>query len=153
MLGPFTDYTDLAIQVTSQYFFSDISSMVMRQCSLWPIRLQLFFHLWITISVRFFFLTDKLLPIRDESWCLETYSTMSETRTSFGWRYWDLVFSLIYSDFIQPRQVILETISLFAMVINAALIAFTGLFAVNYTWAERIWIFVCTAFGLYMFVA
>jgi hypothetical protein len=48
------------------------------------------------------------------------------------------------------RQTILETVSILAMVINAALIAFTGLFAVDQTWSARIWIFISTASGLYM---
>jgi hypothetical protein len=38
------------------------------------------------------------------------------------------------------------------MIINAALIAFTGLFAVDQTWSARIWIFISTATGLYMSV-
>lgn len=50
------------------------------------------------------------------------------------------------------RQYILETVSIFALLINSALIAFTGSFAQNHTWAERIWIFVCTAAGLYTLV-
>lgn len=53
--------------------------------------------------------------------------------------------------FVLGRQAILETVSIFAMLVNAALIAFTGTFAVDQTWTVRAWIFITTASGIYMY--
>jgi hypothetical protein len=49
------------------------------------------------------------------------------------------------------RQTILETVSIFALLINSALIAFTGEFARDYTWTTRAWIFFTTAAGIFMY--
>lgn len=45
---------------------------------------------------------------------------------------------------------ILELTSLFATFINSALVAFTGTNTINYTWAERVWVFILMAGGLFM---
>lgn len=44
---------------------------------------------------------------------------------------------------------ILEIIAAAAVFTNSALIAFTGNFAINYTWTERSWIFLGISFGLF----
>ncbi|CAE7662482.1 Ano6, partial [Symbiodinium microadriaticum] len=46
-------------------------------------------------------------------------------------------------------QTILHTVSIFALLINSGLIAFTGDFARDYTWTTRAWIFFTTAAGIY----
>jgi hypothetical protein len=43
----------------------------------------------------------------------------------------------------------METISNFAVVINAGLVAFTGTYAIEETWTARVWIFICMAGGVF----
>ena len=45
-------------------------------------------------------------------------------------------------------QTILETITLCAVLTNSALVAFTGTFALDETWASRGWVFFSMAFGI-----
>lgn len=43
---------------------------------------------------------------------------------------------------------ILEVISISAVLVNSGLIAFTGTFLINYTWPGRVWIFICMSAGI-----
>lgn len=45
-------------------------------------------------------------------------------------------------------QAILDIISVAAIVVNSALVAYTGSYALEYTWVERVWIFSAMCGGL-----
>lgn len=44
----------------------------------------------------------------------------------------------------------METISIFAVFINAALVAFTGSYAIDERWAVRVWIFIAMSSSIFM---
>ena len=45
---------------------------------------------------------------------------------------------------------ILEIISVIAVLVNSGLVAFTGTIPVDYTWYNRIWIFIGMSFGIFL---
>ncbi len=52
------------------------------------------------------------------------------------------------SEDIGTWATILEFMGVAAVLINAGLVAFTGSFGENYTWAERIWVFIAFSFSV-----
>jgi len=80
---------------------------------------------------------NNYIELRVDAWKLLQQSRRPEPRSAEDIGTW---------------QSILEIVSIFAMIINAALISFTGTFVVNYTWNVRAWIFMTTACGIYLYV-
>jgi uncharacterized membrane protein len=46
------------------------------------------------------------------------------------------------------RQTVLDVTTTLSIFVNAGLVAFTGTFAIDDTWAERIWLFILLSGGL-----
>lgn len=74
-----------------------------------------------------------LIEIRVDGWKLCQQSRRPEPRSCEDIGTW-------YS--------ILEVMSFAAVIINSALVAFTGTYAINFTWSVRIWIFIGMASGV-----
>lgn len=49
-------------------------------------------------------------------------------------------------------QTILQIMSIFAVLVNSGIIAFTGTYTENYRWSVRVWIFITFAAGVLVYV-
>ena len=54
--------------------------------------------------------------------------------------------------FYLNRQTILQIMSIFAVLVNSGIIAFTGTYTNQYRWSVRVWIFITFAAGVLVYV-